>query len=165
MPIKDKEAQRAYMKAYREKNKIKLDAYKSNWTKENAEKFAATRAEWYETNKNRLLDKATAYYVTHKDGKIKDFRQNNADKFAARNAQYKARKLQATPKWANIEEIQKLYEKAAIQTLVDGVEYNVDHIVPLKSKIVCGLHCEANLQILTSTENIKKSNRYWPDMP
>jgi hypothetical protein len=42
---------------------------------------------------------------------------------------------------------------------------HVDHIVPLQSEIVCGLHGEANLQLLTETENKVKSNKLWPDMP
>jgi hypothetical protein len=40
----------------------------------------------------------------------------------------------------------------------------VDHIVPLVHPRVCGLHCEHNLAVITETENLAKSNHYWPDM-
>lgn len=47
---------------------------------------------------------------------------------------------------------------------------SVDHIVPLIGKIngkivVCGLHCEANLQIMSIEDNKRKGHTLWPDMP
>lgn len=46
-----------------------------------------------------------------------------------------------------------------------GELWVVDHIVPIKSQIVCGLHNEFNLQVIPSRDNRAKSNRYWPHMP
>ena len=41
----------------------------------------------------------------------------------------------------------------------------VDHIVPINHPLVCGLHTEDNLQIVTANYNHFKSNYFWPDMP
>jgi hypothetical protein len=76
-----------------------------------------------------------------------------------------AAKKQAVPIWADFKTITKLYEEARNRAKATGIKHHVDHIVPLQSPIVCGLHCEANLQILTAFENQSKRNRHWPDMP
>lgn len=82
----------------------------------------------------------------------------------------RARKLQATPKWANKDKIRTFYDQAVELTKQTGMLHVVDHIVPLRGHIgrklhVCGLHVEGNLQILDWIGNQKKSNVCWPDMP
>lgn len=84
---------------------------------------------------------------------------------AERNRRYEAQKLRAEPKWSDRAGMRRVYEAAANLSSSTGMTYHVDHIVPLNSDLVCGLHCLANLQILPDRENIKKSNRHWPGMP
>lgn len=83
----------------------------------------------------------------------------NPAKKRASVSRYQALKIRAVPAWADKEAMLRVYAAAAEGGLV------VDHIVPLRSKIVCGLHCEDNLQLLTPIENSSKGNRHWPDMP
>lgn len=65
----------------------------------------------------------------------------------------------ATPTWANKSKMQSVYRMAA------GLNLEVDHIVPLHSPLVCGLHWEGNFQLLPALDNMRKGNRQWPDMP
>ena len=67
-------------------------------------------------------------------------------------AQKRAAKILATPKWANMKEVRRIYACRPIGR-------HVDHIVPLVSPVVCGLHWEGNLQYLPARENLVKKNR------
>ena len=67
-------------------------------------------------------------------------------------AQKRAKKHKATPPWADLDAIKKIYRARP-----SG--HHVDHIIPLNSPVVCGLHCEANLQYLPALENLSKKNK------
>lgn len=88
------------------------------------------------------------------NGQCKDCQsKSTARTQAARQAAYKAAKLNRTPSWANLDEISKIYINCPI-----GM--HVDHIIPLQGKEVSGLHVSSNLQYLTPEENIRKHNHY-----
>lgn len=88
--------------------------------------------------------------------------RDNRDKCNAIKAKRRAAELRAMPPWYpdEHEEICKLYRRARQLSNETGIPHHVDHIVPLQGKNVSGLHCLANLQILTAQENFRKSNSY-----
>lgn len=92
-------------------------------------------------------------------------RKEHPEKVLASNAQRKIAERRSIPSWANIGSIRLMYAKAKELSARLGVDFQVDHVVPLRSKLVCGLHCEANLQLLASDINHRKRNYEWPDMP
>jgi len=67
----------------------------------------------------------------------------------------------ATPPWLTDEHIEQMRQIYLSASKMD----HVDHIVPLKGQLVCGLHVPWNLQIIPAKHNLQKSNSYWPDMP
>lgn len=71
---------------------------------------------------------------------------------------YDARKRQAMPKWADVEAIVAVYERCAEMNAAGG-RFQVDHIHPLSSPVLCGLHVHYNLQIIPAVENQRKGNR------
>jgi hypothetical protein len=69
----------------------------------------------------------------------------------------------ACPNWANKTAIEKNYNAAKELTTETNIVYEVDHIVPVKHPLVCGLHVEFNLQIIPMEENKEKSNNFVVD--
>jgi hypothetical protein len=175
----------AYKNKYYKNNKEACDAKSRKWQSLNKEKVAANNIEWQKNNPDKVAAKKKRY--RSKPDKIekerisaKSYRINNAEKITTREriyrqanlgkhcalqSQRKATKLKATPSWIDRVKVEIFYNEANRLTKETGLLHCVDHIVPLRSKWVSGLHCEANLQVITASDNGIKSNRYWPNMP
>lgn len=83
-------------------------------------------------------------------------------RYVAHNRGRRAKLAQQTPPWFESERaaIERLYIEAATLTEETGIPHHVDHIVPLNHPRVCGLHCRANLQVMSATRNLSKGNRF-----
>lgn len=71
--------------------------------------------------------------------------------------------IKATPPWlteSQRAEIRAIYDQAIRLTTETGVLHHVDHVVPLKNRLVCGLNVPWNLQVLTKAENLRKGNKF-----
>lgn len=95
----------------------------------------------------------------------KAYRRQPAEKELARSAKRRAAKRNAAVPWANQSKVEAIYAKAKELSDQLGEPFHVDHIVPITSDLVCGLHWEGNLQILRGFDNLSKGNKTWPDMP
>ena len=79
---------------------------------------------------------------------------------AARRMAWRTERHKRAPAWRDREAIAAFYAEARRLTAETGVHHAVDHILPLRGKLVCGLHVEFNLQILTRLANSQKGNRF-----
>lgn len=165
-----------YFKAYRKNNKEILKQKHKRYYEENAERLRLESIRWNRENPDRRAAVLKHNYDRYKaEGRLdqyygnvdrernklraKMWREMNKGRVNANIAKRRASLLQATPKWAEYDAIIDLYKKARELTEQTGIDHQVDHIIPLNSKLVCGLHCMANLQILTAEENNKKKNK------
>lgn len=142
--------------------------YVANWSKSNLEKRRKIAREYAARNAEHYSEKQKEWWAAnpHKSMEYHYKREAALPGYSnAISANRRAQKKNATPIWANKEAIKILYAKAKRLTVWMEEKFHVDHIVPLVSDYVCGLHCEANLQILPKTANLSKCNRWWPDMP
>lgn len=81
----------------------------------------------------------------------------------AMGAERRAAELRARPRWVSAAAIQVVYREAVDLTAKTGEPHHVDHIVPLRHPLVCGLHVPWNLQAIPARENLSKNNRFEVD--
>jgi hypothetical protein len=78
---------------------------------------------------------------------------------------YRAARRQAVPKWltkGEKYEIERIYALSRWMSDATGESFDVDHIYPLISDFMCGLHVPLNLIVLSASDNARKSNTWWP---
>jgi hypothetical protein len=95
--------------------------------------------------------------------KSKKWMRDNMPKALAKKARYRSGKYKATPPWLteeHHEEIELMYVESRRLSKETGIKHHVDHIIPLKNDIVCGLHVPWNLRVITATENLTKNNTF-----
>jgi len=164
-------------KEARDKHQDKIKAYHKEYNKVNSEKRSLVRRKRYADNKEKeleinkkwaLLNKekrsndSKYHYIKTRDERLlqcKAWKNSNKHKVNSYAAKRRSAELLAVPLWFEATNVQRLYLDARLSGK------HVDHIVPLISDKVCGLHCLSNLRVISAKENLSKNNRYWPDMP
>lgn len=133
---------------------------------QNKNRILKQKAEYRSKNRLALRKKGKIYHQTHKTERAnyqKIYRKQNNGKVNSWTANRYAAKIKATPKLLTQEhfnQIEEYYIEAARLSKLHNIEYNVDHIIPLQNKFVCGLHVPWNLQVLLKSANCSKSNKF-----
>lgn len=119
--------------AWRRKNRAKQTEYLRVWRIANPERANEIAARW---------------------------RKRNPEKRAIWARERKILEGRALPRWADRKALHAIYVTARQLTKETGVDYHVDHVIPLRGKNVCGLHVETNLRVITGHENRVKFNKF-----
>jgi hypothetical protein len=147
------EAVRARNIEFKRKNIEKNRANAREWARANVEANRLRARTWAEQNNARFMARITAYNKAHPE-------------LARRSGALRHKAMRAAMiSWRDEFIIAEIYDLAKQRTKITGQPWQVDHIVPIRSKIVCGLHVHWNLAVIPARLNRRKSNTRWPDMP
>jgi 5-methylcytosine-specific restriction endonuclease McrA len=126
-----------------------------------------TRKALYTKTKTRVLEQSRQWYAANKDRKAateKAWREANRARSSRNARRYQLSRLRAMPPWGDAAKVEAIYAEAmALREL--GIDAQVDHIFPLRGKLVSGLHWHGNLRIILAEDNRRKSNRMPDEAP
>lgn len=124
--------------------------YQKKFREDNSEYWSDKNAKWNGKNKDT------------KRAKDAEYRANNAERRKAQRLTYKVQKRQASKQYLSefdlfvAEECQTLAQVRKSET---GIEWHVDHMIPLRASKASGLHNGYNLQVIPAAMNLAKHNR------
>lgn len=119
-------------------------------TEEYKEKHREQSNRYNKVNQDKVRQKHLARYYTNKEY------------FFAKNVERRAKKNLAHPGWE--EELTTLVLDEAVslraaRKSATGIDWHLDHIIPLRGTDVCGLHVWNNFQVIPALENLRKGNK------
>lgn len=147
-----------------------VECMKEDWVSDNERRKVLPKSEaakaagkrYYERNRELVIARANSRPSQDKRRYRRKWELSNPDIKKAILSVRKRRHREATPRWITKEQklaMRQLYLQAQQMTKITGERYVVDHIIPLISEEVCGLHVPWNLRVITQDENLKKSNK------
>lgn len=143
------------------------------------QRMRANHARKLEGNPNYYVERYAANIETNKKQSRENYRKHrieygkkmavwaaeNRGKSNAYKQAYKQSKRRACPPWVRSDEEQlwlmsEAYELAQLRTTTFSFPWHVDHIIPLRGKLVSGLHTSLNMQVIPGVINNSKSNSF-----
>ena len=140
--------------------------YFRDYYSKNKEKYKKSALKWQSNNADIISEKQHIRYIENRDARLqqsKEWIEENRGKSRAYKAKNQAKRNLRVPSWLTPDDFWMMgiaYETARERTEQYGVEFEVDHIIPLNGKYVSGLHVPDNLQVITRYDNNRKSNHF-----
>jgi 5-methylcytosine-specific restriction endonuclease McrA len=126
-----------------------------------SEKGKDNKRKHYEAHREEYIERASLRNAATIMKYRKTWKERNVDAVRVDTSMRRRRHRDATPAWLTEKErsvIRKLYGAARQMTRDTGIAHVVDHLVPLRHPLVCGLHVPWNLRVISAEENNHKHN-------
>lgn len=146
----NEERAKKLMKDYYDENREKIIAKSREYRKENSALVSNTKRRYYQRNREQVLEKRRKY--------CEDNKPLVRASAARRRAAEGARILRHDCELTHLIE-REAYALARERREQTGVDWHVDHMVPLRGREVSGLHHWSNLQVIPADLNRHKHNR------
>ena len=143
-------------------NRLKV----SNWQKANPDKAKANSDLWRKRHPGVAAQRTKDWYYANPEqhkATMRTMFETNPHLRARLSSTARSAKLNRTPSWLTDDDkwwIDEIYDLAAVRTKITGVQWHVDHIIPLRGKTVSGFHVPSNLQVIPWIDNLKKGNSH-----
>lgn len=113
-------------------------------------------------DKNSAFVFGTCCVACAKKMRVRKHYRENKGYYATKSTKRRAGRLGASPPWYGEFDalvISEAYTLCAMRRYHTGIDWHVDHMIPLRSKSASGLHCADNIQVIPAVMNSTKGNR------
>jgi len=148
------------------KNPKKYFASMQKWVENNRELHGTQVKRWQNANKDKVRKDAKAWALANPEkvkAKALRYIRKHPDAYTAKAVASVAKRAKRVPQWLTPDDrwmMREAYNLAKLRTKMFGFVWEVDHIIPLRGKLVSGLHVPTNLQVIPKAENRSKRNHY-----
>lgn len=152
------ESERVRERAARKTNVQHRKDYREAYHAANRDELNQKKRERYQKNRDALLAGTQAWRKANPEH-LRDYKRKTGRSDCAKR---RASKRERIPPWFGEFDQFVMAECSTLafeRTLLTGVIWHVDHMIPLLARKACGLHCGHNLQVIPAFLNLKKQNR------
>jgi len=148
---------------------------RSKWSKQNQKFYLQTTCKeceykqnliWRKENKTKWAYLLQRYYIKKNGPIIRNMNHTPETKLQWQRDKSNrrcTRAKQAKVSW-DLELTNFIYKEAhelrKMRNKLTKIEWHVDHVIPLKNSLVCGLHVWNNFAVIPKVENLRKGNYY-----